>query len=72
MSKDTGRKKRSPQNVVTIVQTSRTDPPPSGPADLESDAATEESVIVTVSGSVDSQQQCLMASPGEVEILAHL
>ena len=55
-------------NLVTIVQTSRTDPEA---ASSSSSSAAEESVIVTVSGSVDSQQS-LRASPGEVEILAHL
>ena len=57
-------------NLVTIVQTSRTDPVENDSSTVASSAA-EESVIVTVSGSVDSQQS-LRASPGEVEILAHL
>ena len=61
-------------NLVTIVQTSRTDPVENGTVVSSSSAASsaaEESVIVTVSGSVDSEQS-LRASPGEVEILAHL
>jgi len=64
-------KKNARHNLVTIVQTSRTDPVENGTLASSSSSAGEESVIVTVSGSVDSQQS-LRASPGEVQILAHL
>ena len=73
--------RRKDSNLVTIVQTS-TATPPGSVVDSSSSASSEvasvvptaestvSSVIVTVSGTLDQQQ--IRASPGEVEILAHL
>ena len=64
-SSKSGKMKES--NLVTIVQTSSA---ASSEVNSELNSGTESSVIVTVSGSVD--QRNLRATPGEVQILAHL